>query len=71
MYKIEREVNVALSSEDGGTNINTTNNLINIEYSEEFGQVVLQGLNHNGVLTLVELESIVEDMKYVESKDLE
>ena len=71
MYKIEREVNIAISSEDGGTNINTTNNLINIEYSEEFGQVVLQGVNINGVLTLVELESIVEDMKYVESKGLE
>ena len=71
MYKIEREVNIAISSEDGGMNINTTNNLINIEYSEEFGQVVLQGININGVLTLVELESIVEDMKYVESKGLE
>lgn len=68
MYKIERKVEVLLDSEDGGTNINSTHNLINIEYSEIFGQVVLEGLNANGVLSLEELESLVEDMKYLESK---
>ena len=66
---LSKNFEVILGTEDG-YNFDKKNIALSIYKSEEFeGKVVASGLTEKGFATIEELESLLEDMKYIESKD--
>jgi hypothetical protein len=63
--KLEMNVEVIVSTSDGGINIEDDNLSVSIEYDHEFHTVMLSGLSEKGALTLEQLNKLVTGMEYV------
>lgn len=67
--KIDKNIEVLVSSADGGVNVEITKQPVEIYYSPTFEQVVVEHLSATeGCLSVAEVESLLEDMKYLENK---
>lgn len=69
-FKIEKDVELLLDSKDGGVNIDTKTTKVVILECPVLNQVVVQGLVGGGAINTSELESLLDDMKYIENKML-
>jgi hypothetical protein len=63
--KLEMNVEVLVSTEDGGFNIESGFVCASVEHSLDFEQVVLSGLSDKGVITLEQLNKLVTAMEYI------